>query len=834
MRANLLDRFRSILITALIVTSSVLSSPAQATAVDPTFTFKGGGWGHGIGLSQYGAQGYAKKGWKYDAIIKHYYQGTKIVSKPTVTIRVNIEDGAASRSQWKIRAGADTALVVAQESDTSIRKTLDATKSYWITTASGNTQLRADSSGAPGSVLHTFSGACYATAGGLVQMVGTSGPFNHAGVRWRGTIHFQPPSTTSNTSRAVNYVNIEDYLYGVVPRESPSSWHAEALKAQAIAARSYAYQDGLKRRTIYCTTKSQVYNGHSRPGYNHEAASTNSAVDATEAKVVWYGSETQPVKTYFSACSGGHTANIEDVWTTSSPKPYYKGVTDADQASPYYTWTAGPYSAKTVADKIRALDIARGGGLEYSMPAPAVVTGISTERAHSGYTHHVKVTWSTGDTFRLTGTTMQSAMRLRSSKYAVSRVYPTVKKTRYQESDTRLAWYGRWTRLNNSSLSSGAMRFSSTAGSSLSANFSGTGIAWVAKRGPAHGKAAVYIDGRLVRTVDLYASKTQYRRTVFSTTSLNSGSHTLVIRVLGKRRSGAKGYAITVDALDVVNGSLSQASTGLRRYEQNQERLSPLGAWSNVTSSLYSGDTVLRTNAKDAAFYGLFYGNEVRLIGTTGPIYGRAKISIDGAPAEEVVLTEATTAYQQVIYAKSGLAQDRLHRIVVTPLGEGSGGSGGIGDTGGYAAIDALEVRGGWLLPAWVPASMVDEPDARVGWTGSWGTVRASQFLGGSHKWTRSGAAATSITFQGTGITWIGSRSRTYGKTRVYLDGVYKGTVDQYRYKTAYRQAIWSSGWLPCGTHTLELKPLAAHSRPSSGNVVSVDAFRVYGRALGD
>ena len=334
MRSYLIGRIRSVLLIAATASLSIALAPAPAVAVDPSFTFKGGGWGHGIGLSQYGAQAYAKKGWKYGSIITHYYQGTRLVTKPTVKLRVNIEDGGASRTQWKIRAGGKTALLVAQESDPTVRQTLNATSSYWITTAKGGTQLRADSSGAPGRVLKTFSGACYASAGGLVQVLSSSGPFNHKGVRWRGTIHFKPASTTSNKALAINYVPLEEYLYGVVPRESPSSWHPEALKAQAVAARSYAYQDGVERRMIYCTTKSQVYNGHSRPGHAHEVASTNSAVDATKGKLVWYGSQTAPVKTYFSSCSGGHTANIQDVWTSASPKPYYKGVADATGLAP--------------------------------------------------------------------------------------------------------------------------------------------------------------------------------------------------------------------------------------------------------------------------------------------------------------------------------------------------------------------------------------------------------------------------------------------------------------------------------------------------------------------
>jgi len=824
MSQNLTGRLWSLLLCGFIALSSLALSPVQAFAVDPTFTFNGGGWGHGIGLSQYGAQGYALKGWKYDAIIKHYYQGTKIVTKPSVTVRVNIEDGGASRTQWQIRAGSDTTLTVAQESDTSIRQVLTKTKSYWITASNGNTQVRADSSGAPGAVIRSFSGACYATAGGLVQMAGTSGPFNHTGVRWRGTIHFQPPTATSSTTRAVNYVDIEQYLYGVVPRESPSSWHAEALKAQALAARSYAYQDGLERRTIYCTTRSQVYNGQSRPGYAHEAASTNAAVNATKGKLVWYGSETQPVKTYFSSSSGGHTASIEDVWTSSAPKPYYTGVPDADQANPYYTWTNGAYSAQTAAERIRNLDIARGGGLEYSAAAPAVVTAISTERASSGYTHHATVTWSNGDRFRITGTTIQSAFGLRSSKFGVTRKYPVVKKTRYQESDTRLSWYGHWRRLSSSQLSGGSMRYSYTTGSALTAAFSGNGIVWVGKKGPSHGKADVYIDGKLIKTVDLYSASNAYGQTLFSSTSLTSGAHTLVIKTLGQRRAAATGSAVTIDALDVINGSLSQATTSLRRYEQNQERLAPLGSWTTISTSAYSNGSTLRSNATDAEFYCTFYGSEVRWIGARAAGYGRARVSIDGGSPTEVVLTSATTAYQQALFTKTGMSQDKAHTMRIQVLGVGSGG------TDGFAAVDAIEIRGGWLLPAVLPSTTADQTHSSVKWSPGWTTSTGSGFVGGSHRWSASPSAVTTVTFEGTSVTWIGRKSPAYGKATLYIDGLYKGAVDLYRSPAAYQQTVWTSGWLPCARHTLVIKVLGSHSSASSGNAVSVDAFRVSGR----
>ena len=219
-----------------------LSNPRPALA-DTTFRITGGGWGHGIGLSQYGSRGYALQGKTYDWILAHYYQGTRLVTKPSVTIKVNLDAKANARSQWWIKSGTSTALTVIQVSDSTVRVSLDATGTYWITTSNGNTRVHKDQTyldgtttkHRPGAIIKSFSGACYATSGSMVRIVGASGPFGHTGVNWRGKIRFVPSSSSSSVSKAVNYVSIEQYLYGVVPRESPSSWPAEALKAVVVA-----------------------------------------------------------------------------------------------------------------------------------------------------------------------------------------------------------------------------------------------------------------------------------------------------------------------------------------------------------------------------------------------------------------------------------------------------------------------------------------------------------------------------------------------------------------------------------------------------------------------
>ena len=160
---------------------------------------------------------------------------------------------------------------------------------------------------------------------------------------YRGDFLIKPASiqnkTTSmdqvNTSfNVINYLDLEDYLLSVVPSEMPSPWPLEALKAQAIAARSYALANlgkhGSAGYDLKDNIEDQVY-----LGVKSEADSTNEAVNSTKGLVMKYNGK--PICAYFHSCSGGSTERAENVW--HSAVPYLKAVIDFDQEAPLYNWT---------------------------------------------------------------------------------------------------------------------------------------------------------------------------------------------------------------------------------------------------------------------------------------------------------------------------------------------------------------------------------------------------------------------------------------------------------------------------------------------------------------
>lgn len=146
--------------------------------------------------------------------------------------------------------------------------------------------------------------------------------------RGRTRVVAQPGGLT-----AVNYVDLEHYLYSVVGGEMPTQWPLESLKAQAVAARSYVlYRRDRNQGEIFDvgdTTAWQVYRG-----LEEEASSTLAAVDATQGQVMTHNNRI--IEAVFHSSSGGHTENVEDIW--SSAIPYLRGVVDFDQAAPVYEW----------------------------------------------------------------------------------------------------------------------------------------------------------------------------------------------------------------------------------------------------------------------------------------------------------------------------------------------------------------------------------------------------------------------------------------------------------------------------------------------------------------
>ncbi|NEQ29987.1 MAG: SpoIID/LytB domain-containing protein [Leptolyngbya sp. SIO4C5] len=192
------------------------------------------------------------------------------------------------------------------------------------------------------------------------------GGYVYIGDRWyRGRVLVMP---SSSGLLAINYVDIEAYLYSVLGGEMPTNWPLQALQAQAVAARSYAlYKRQNASNTLYDvggTTTWQVYRG-----VVDETATTHAAVDATTGQVLTYGG--QIIEAVFHSSSGGYTENVEDVWT--QPLPYLRGVKDFDEGAPVYQWVES-FSADQFRQRIPGVGNLIAAIPERTTPRGRVVT----------------------------------------------------------------------------------------------------------------------------------------------------------------------------------------------------------------------------------------------------------------------------------------------------------------------------------------------------------------------------------------------------------------------------------------------------------------------------
>lgn len=196
---------------------------------------------------------------------------------------------------------------------------------------------------------------------------------------YRGRTQVVP---TDGGVTAVNYVDLEQYLYSVVGGEVPDSWPIESLKAQAVAARSYVlYQRQTGANRVFDvgdTQRWQVYKG-----IEEETVNTITAVEATRGQVLTHNG--QIIEAVFHSSSGGHTENVEDVW--SSPRAYLRAVEDYDQGAPVYEWTAN-FTADALRQRITGVGSIIQFVPERTTPQGRIVTmrvvGDSGSRVLSG------------------------------------------------------------------------------------------------------------------------------------------------------------------------------------------------------------------------------------------------------------------------------------------------------------------------------------------------------------------------------------------------------------------------------------------------------------------
>ena len=310
----------------------------------------GGGWGHGIGMSQYGAYGRALKGHSAERILEHYYSGAKVANRDTGRVRVGL---LQTRSEMRFEPRKyrdDGGKIVFMEKGTGrLASGRPGAKFRVKLSDTGGMRIYKNGNAVKKDGRRVFGGPAnpvfvgYEKHGSMVYVVAKNNSYAY------GRLSIDPYQSSSCGGnfclRLVVALSMQKYLYGL--GEVPSSWPQASLQSQAIAGRTYAYEKiqrlGQNRHPCGCA----VYDSVIDQAYIGDGKRTGSgtywddwvrAVDRTNKKVIVYNGD--PIQALYSSSSGGHTENNENVWG-GSPFPYLRGVSDGPDdvdANPNHTW----------------------------------------------------------------------------------------------------------------------------------------------------------------------------------------------------------------------------------------------------------------------------------------------------------------------------------------------------------------------------------------------------------------------------------------------------------------------------------------------------------------
>ena len=395
----------------LLLVVSALGILSAAPAGARSFTFYGSGYGHGLGMSQWGAYGLAQQGWTHTEILRHFYSHTRLrQGNSPRNLRIGL-----TQDRRVVTIGADAGPVTIRVKDPRSGPVVgeipegknwtvrEAGGAYRVLTSKGR-QVGGHDWGGPARDLFLS----YAGAGARVRSPEAGAVYN------RGYIEFNLYNCggTDCSMRMILVVPSEGYLFGL--GEVPSSWPSAALRAQAVAARTYAFKKAAsgQHRTgcncaLYDSSLDQVYIGWAKEGGTLGGRWVRSVRD-TAGQVVEYSG--QLISAFYTSSDGGHTENNENVWG-GTPLPYLRGVCDPGdftQANPNRVWDV-TYRAAAVTDRLRG----------YTGNIGTVTRFSNATRGVSGRIITVRVRGDSG-TSVITGSALRAGLALRDDRVWVN------------------------------------------------------------------------------------------------------------------------------------------------------------------------------------------------------------------------------------------------------------------------------------------------------------------------------------------------------------------------------------------------------------------------------
>lgn len=405
-------------IWALAATAVLASAPSAEAAEtypaasDGSFTLDGRGYGHGRGLSQWGAYGAAQSGLSTTQILNFYYPGTYITGQPNYDINVSISTAQSGQVAVDHQAGMSLVWTGGTLALPSTSPAGYPVVNWRIRQSGGSLVIDLSDTGVVSWRQYSVIPGHFAlinSPGGTVRMINS----DLTRTEFRGMVGAVPKGSSV---QAYNAVLMESYLRSVVPSEMPSSWGQAAVSAQAVAARTYSSRDRYVNGGVIdtCdTTSCQVYRGvakYSSSGgliTRYEATASDTAIAATANQVLITGGANSYVFAQFSSSNGGYTVAGNVPYQVAKPDPY-----DGVVPSSAHSWTV-----KITRSQLQSAYPGIG------TPTALVILARDGNGEFGGRVEKLRIQGTSGST-EVTGNAFRSALGLKSTYWTVAGAPP--------------------------------------------------------------------------------------------------------------------------------------------------------------------------------------------------------------------------------------------------------------------------------------------------------------------------------------------------------------------------------------------------------------------------
>lgn len=345
------------------------------------------------------------------------------------------------------------------------------------------------------------------------------------------------------------------------------------------------------------------------------------------------------------------------------------------------------------------------------------------------------------------------------------------------DSDSVVSESGTWVELVGSSYFLGTLRRSNENGAYADIPFYGKQAKLYATTASSYGLAEIYVDNVYHSTIDLYSASTQHQQLVFDTGLLTEGNHTVRIKVIRQRNGASQGFYVSYDMLKVVPENL--LSPGL-----------------HVTSAgqLEVGDSVTATSTKDGTLF----------------------------------LVPKSTAANRTAIEAAAVAANGTSALVTANVNS-------MLDTTGFASglyvVYAMDGNGSLSARSTdiviLEPEHVDDRASAVAYSGAWTEIPTSSAFLGTVKRANQNVDYVDIPFYGQQARLYATTGSNYGKAEIYVDNVYRATVDFYSATAQHQQLVFDTGLLPEDDHTVRIKVLRQRNEVSQGFYVTFDVLKV-------